>query len=314
MTQNLTLSRRRFVSHSLALATTLQLQRAARALGLPPASEVCKLTPEQEVGPYYVADELLRPSVAEGKPGIPLSLRLVVLDARTCQPLPSAALDLWHCDGLGLYSGYTKQNPMGPGGPGGGPGGPGGGPGGPPPGFDPEHPGNHPGPPEGFGPPPFNKPSDHLTFCRGIQITDREGVATFQTIFPGFYQGRTNHIHFKVRLGGDQTHIAGKPTAAHTYTAGHTSHIGQVFFPEDLATTLMAHPPYSGHHIHRTTTAEDGVFNSQHGDLSIARITPLQPNNPAAGYHADLIAAVDPTATPAPAQRMGGPGGPPPPR
>lgn len=313
MTPRPTFSRRRFVTHSLALAaTTFELQRAAHALGLFPTADVCKLMPEQEVGPYYVADELLRSSIAEGRPGIPLSLRLVVLDARTCQPLPNAALDIWHCDALGLYSGYTKQNPMGPGGPHGGPGG---GPGGPPPDFDPEHPGNHPGPPHGFGPPPVNKPSDHLTFCRGIQITDASGSASFQTIFPGFYQGRTNHIHFKVRLAGEQTHVAGKPGSAHTYTGGHTSHIGQVFFPEDLANTLMAHPPYADHHIHRTTMAEDGVFNGQHGDLSISHVAPLQPGNPAVGYHADLIAAVNPTATPSPAQRMGGgPGGPPPPR
>lgn len=280
------LTRRRFVSNSLALATTLQLQRASRALGLAGPAEVCRLLPEQEVGPYYVARELLRSDISEGKPGVPLSLRLVVLDARTCKPISEAALDIWHCDALGLYSGFTRQNPMDPGGP--------------PPGFDPQHPGSRPGPPEGFGPPPENHPTDKLTFCRGIQITGPDGGASFRTIFPGFYMGRTNHVHFKVRLGG---HASG-----HTYSEGHTSHIGQVF-PEDLNVQLMSRPPYARHHIHRTTTAEDGVFNGQGGSLSIARVYANDPHHPEAGLHADLVAAVDPTATPAPAQRMGGPGG-----
>ncbi len=96
--------------------------------------------------------------------------------------------------------------------------GPFGGPGGPPPGFDPQHPGNRPGPPEAMGPPPENHPTDQLTFLRGIQLADRSGVVSFETIFPGVYMGRTNHIHFKVRVGGE--------ASRHTYAAGHTSHLG----------------------------------------------------------------------------------------
>jgi len=288
------LNRRAFVTHSLALATTLQLQRAALASDFSPNADVCKLTPEQEVGPYYVADELLRSSIAEGKPGVPLSLRIAVLDARTCKPLPNAAIDIWHCDALGLYSGFTQQNPMGPGGPGG--------PGdhnGPPPDFDPAHPENHPGPPEGFGPPPENHPTDKLTFLRGIQLTAPDGSVNFRTIFPGFYMGRTNHIHFKVRLGGE--------TAHHTYAAGHTSHIGQIFFPEDLTIELMQHGVYTDHKIHRTTQHEDQVFTGQHGDTSLASLRWTRPTDHAAGLHAEIIASVDPTATPAPAQRKDGP-------
>ena len=297
----LPLTRRRFVSSSLAVATTLQLQQAARVLGLSPATEICELVPEQEVGPYYVADELLRSDIAEAQPGVPLTLNLIVLDLHTCRPISNAALDIWHCNALGLYSGFTAMNPMGPGGPP---------PGdrhrgdrfpGPPPGLDPQNPGNPPGPPEGFGPPPQNHPTDKLTFCRGIQITGPDGGARFHTIFPGFYMGRTNHIHFKVRIGGH--------TAGHAYVEGHTSHIGQVFFPEDLTLKLMAEDPYTQHKIHRTTPAEDGVFSNQGGRLSIARLHPLNPASPTSGLRADLVAAVDPTATPAPVQRMG-PGGP----
>lgn len=302
-------SRRRFLKNTAALATTLELQRAAWALGLTAASPVCKLTAEQEVGPYYVADELVRADIREGKPGLPLTLRLAVMDSRTCKPLPRAAIDIWHCDALGLYAGFTKMDPTGM-----GPGGPlpgmAGNRGGPPPGFDPQHPNNRPGPPEGMGPPPPMKTTDQLTFLRGIQFAGDRGGVTFETVFPGFYMGRTNHIHFKVR---EQGQVAARKGSADekTYIGGHTSHVGQVFFPEGFAAELMRHEPYAGHQIHRTTQAEDGIFQDQHGALSVARLQARDPRRPEAGYLAELIVAVDPSATPKEVG-MGGHGGPPP--
>ena len=182
-------TRRRFLASSLATATALRF--APRAFALP--GDACLLTAEQEVGPFYVADESLRSAIAEGKPGVPLHVRLVVVDQTSCLPIPHAAVDLWHCDAMGLYSGFTASSGFGP--PGGGPGG---GPGGPPPGFDPRHGPPGGGGPEGggpedggpHGPPPASKPTDKFTFLRGVQMTDNEGAVSFQTIFPGFYQGR----------------------------------------------------------------------------------------------------------------------------
>lgn len=158
-------SRRRFLANSIALASTLQLQRAASALGFAPQATVCKLFPEQEVGPYYVADELLRSNITEQKPGVPLALRIAVLDARTCKPLPNAAIDIWHCDALGLYSGFTKQNPMGPGGPGDHHG--------PPPGFDPNHPGNRPGPPSATSNTVRNRTNAQILVATSPQHTEQ---------------------------------------------------------------------------------------------------------------------------------------------
>jgi len=298
-------SRRRFMASAVAIASTLRLKRAARALGLSAAAGACALSAEQEVGPYYVADEMLRSDIVEGKAGVRLWLRIMVLDARDCKPLPDAAVDIWHCDALGLYSGFSAQNPMGPGGPGGGFGGP-------PPDFDPNHPGDGPGPPPGGirpppgdqppgSQPPENHPTDKLTFLRGIQLTGADGAVHFKTVFPGFYVGRTNHIHFKVRLGGEDSGKA--------YVGGHTSHIGQVFFPEDVARGLMQNQPYSMHKIHRTTPGEDEVFNRQHGDRSIAKLIAETPGQFSAGMRAELVAWVDPSATPAPAHRIGGPAG-----
>ncbi len=152
------------------------------------------------------------------------------------------------------------------------------------------------------------KQTDKLTFLRGIQFTDERGRVEFATVFPGFYMGRTNHIHFKVREGG-QVVPRRSSAAGKTYVEGHTSHIGQVFFPEDLAAELMRHEPYAKHQIHRTTQAEDGIFADQHGAASVARLRAVEAKRPEAGYVAELIVAVDPTGTPAPVG-MGGPGGP----
>jgi len=306
-------SRRSFLVRATASAALWEFWRAAWALKLPGASSVCPLVAEQEVGPYYVANELVRTNIREGRPGLPLTLRLAVMDVRTCKPLPQAAIDVWHCDAVGVYAGFTKVDStgMGPDGPSGPPAfgeeNGTGGPPGPPPEFDPRHPDRPEGPPEGMGMPPAMKPTDQMTFLRGIQFTDGQGVAVFETVFPGFYMGRTNHIHFKVREGGRVVARQDASQGERTYMEGHTAHTGQVFFPEEFTAELMRHEPYSQHRIHRTTQAEDGIFQNQHGATSVAKLRPMDADRPEAGYIADLIVAVDPTATPG-AVQMRGPG------
>ncbi|RXH55252.1 intradiol ring-cleavage dioxygenase [Granulicella sibirica] len=285
------LTRRRFLATT---AAALPLSRFAFA-GFSYDAVPCVLTPEQEVGPFYVADELIRPAIHEGRPGTPLHLHLKFLDTRTCKPIPSAAIDLWHCDASGIYSGYTKASQhMGP-----PEGGPGGRPPGPPPDRMPGDPDHGPGGPG--GPPPAMQPTDKLTFCRGLQMTAADGTARFETIVPGFYEGRTNHIHMKVRFGGHP--------ADDTYKAGHTAHVGQIFFPEDLLLPVMATEPYSSHKIHRTTAAEDGIFQSQGGRTTVAHLINTNPI-PNVPWIAEITIMVDPTATPKPVGGFGGPGGP----
>ncbi len=255
------LTRRGFLRSSLEATAALSLQNAARSFGV--ETRACKLTAQQEIGPYYIPDELLRSDIAEHKTGIPLTLRIVLLDACNCKPLTDAAVDVWHCDAAGVYSGFSQQGPPGP----------------PPPDFDPGF--TDDGPPH--GPPPNHAPSNRLTFLRGIQRTGTDGAVSFRTIFPGVYMGRTNHIHCTVRLGG---HAAGK-----TYNGGHTSYVGQIFFPEEVTAGLMEHDPYRGHTIQRTTQAEDHVFTEQQGELSIARL-----QTASSGLLAEFVAAVSPAA------------------
>jgi protocatechuate 3,4-dioxygenase beta subunit len=306
------LTRRTFIGTTIGAAASLKITRAARALGMRSPVTACTLAPEQEQGPFYVSGEMLRADIAEGQAGVPLDLHIAILDARTCEPLAGAAVDLWHCDAMGLYSGFTKSNIGGP------PEFGNGGPGGPPPDRDgmggPPQDGRPPGPPPGMnggGPPPAPPQTDKLTFLRGIQITGADGTVRFRTIFPGFYQGRTNHIHFKVRLGDTFSEFQSGCCAFRRSDNGdgHVSHVGQIFFPEEVAVELMSRAPYNEHKIHRTTQAGDGVFNRQGGAQMIAKPAALSGTDVHAGLSASIAAAVDPTATPAPVG-FGGPGGP----
>jgi protocatechuate 3,4-dioxygenase beta subunit len=66
----------------------------------------CVLTPELTEGPYYIAGEKLRRDIREGHPGTLLTLNLRILNASTCKPIKGAAIDIWHADAAGNYSGF----------------------------------------------------------------------------------------------------------------------------------------------------------------------------------------------------------------
>jgi protocatechuate 3,4-dioxygenase beta subunit len=299
-------TRRRFIRSTATAALPL----AARALKLQAAAPpACVLNQEQEEGPFYVDREILRADITEGKVGVPLKLRVTIVDVKTCRPIPNAALDIWHCDAGGIYSGYTSFNPGGPGGPGLGRG-----PGGRPPGSESGGPRPMGGP---GGGPPKHQPTDDKVFLRGVQISDAQGVVEFSTIYPGHYQGRVNHIHMKVHIGGSpaaappQSTGSSASAAQSQYSGGHVAHTGQMFFSEDISKFVSATHPYADHKIHRTTIEEDMVFNGQGGATAIAKLTPMNSTQFSDGYVATLTVAIDPEATPAPADR-GGFGGPPP--
>jgi protocatechuate 3,4-dioxygenase beta subunit len=196
---------------------------------------------EGEEGPYYVDAAKLRTDLTENRPGLPLRLRIAVVNSKTCAPLENAAVDIWHCDAMGTYSGFTSQGSGGPAGFGGGrrgPGGPGG-PGGP-------------------------RQIDETRFLRGIQLTGKQGLVEFASVYPGWYQGRTIHIHMKVHLGGP---------ANETYQGGHVSHTGQLYFPEDVTAEIARMQPYEANSgVHRTLHTEDGIYKSQHGELSLVTL------------------------------------------
>lgn len=83
-------------------------------------------------------------------------------------------------------------------------------------------------------------------FLRGYQVTDPAGRAAFRTIYPGWYPGRTVHIHFKVRV-----------PAASTRAAEFTS---QLYFDDALTDRVHALPPYSGKGSRTVRNSGDRIF------------------------------------------------------
>ena len=73
----------------------------------------CVLTPEQEEGPFYIDLAQVRQDIVENRPGVPLALALTVVDSNTCEPIRDAAVDIWHCDALGVYSGEPSEGSEG---------------------------------------------------------------------------------------------------------------------------------------------------------------------------------------------------------
>ncbi|RPB08731.1 aromatic compound dioxygenase [Morchella conica CCBAS932] len=92
-----------------------------------------------------------------------------------------------------------------------------------------------------------------LTFLRGIQPTDEDGITQIITNFPGWYSGRAVHIHVAA-------HINGTAEANSTYTGGSTSHIGQIFFPEEILEVMDTQDVYNTNSVVRLTNAEDTWF------------------------------------------------------
>lgn len=73
----------------------------------------CVLTPGQEEGPFYIDLAQVRQDIVENRPGVPLTLALTVVDSNTCEPIRDAAVDIWHCDALGVYSGEPTEGSEG---------------------------------------------------------------------------------------------------------------------------------------------------------------------------------------------------------
>jgi protocatechuate 3,4-dioxygenase beta subunit len=90
-------------------------------------------------------------------------------------------------------------------------------------------------------------------FLRGFQNTDASGSAKFMTIYPGWYQGRAVHIHFKIR-----------PTSSSEFTS-------QLFFDDALSTQVFAQAPYSQKGTQgMTRNTSDGIFQQSAGKLSLS--------------------------------------------
>jgi protocatechuate 3,4-dioxygenase beta subunit len=187
-------------------ATQEILEQATGVTNIP----VCVVRPELTEGPFFVDEKLNRSDIREDTSDgtisqgaqLDLTFNVTQINGSGCVPLPSAQVDIWHCDAEGIYS--DVQNAVG------------------------------------------------KTFLRGHQITDANGVAKFTTIYPGWYRGRTVHIHFKIRYDNLE------------FTS-------QLFFDDALTDTVYAQAPYpSGN---RTLNSQDGIFGET-GNLLTLQVAP----------------------------------------
>ncbi|CAF3619305.1 unnamed protein product [Adineta steineri] len=101
-----------------------------------------------------------------------------------------------------------------------------------------------------------NAQNDNQTFLRGLQITNNDGIATFDTIYPGWYAGRTIHIHIKVHIGGEYN------SETSLYSGGTVVHTGQLFFNDSFSDTVAEQSPYNSHTVRRTLNSQDGIYAS----------------------------------------------------
>ncbi|MFT3866164.1 MAG: intradiol ring-cleavage dioxygenase [Solirubrobacterales bacterium] len=78
------------------------------------AAKTClRLMPEQEEGPFYVDLGKVRSNVVEGQEGVPLDLKIRVIDHEKCVPIHNAAVDIWQCNAYGIYSDEQSENTVG---------------------------------------------------------------------------------------------------------------------------------------------------------------------------------------------------------
>lgn len=196
-------------------------------------ARACLLTPEAIQGPYYFDPRLVRCDIRENKTGVPILLRLQVVD-QACRPIAGARVDVWHCDAAGLYSNYAGQGD------------------------------NRAQPISTIG----------ESFLRGSQLADDAGVATFKSIYPGWYPGRAPHIHFKAFLN-----------EANILT-------GQLFFPDALSEFIYRDiRPYSERTAKRDTMNKDDFIAIGAGPGSFASVTEEDQR-----YLVTHVIAVDPAA------------------
>ncbi len=91
------------------------------------------------------------------------------------------------------------------------------------------------------------------TFLRGFQLTDDAGMVNFTTIYPGWYSGRTVHIHYKIRTD---------PASSSGY-----EFTSQLFFDDTFTDGVFANAPYAAKGQRNTRNANDGIFRG--GDQSV---------------------------------------------
>ncbi|MDO9486265.1 MAG: intradiol ring-cleavage dioxygenase [Actinomycetota bacterium] len=225
-----------FGMNSVEAATPNPTSVDAQIKALLKGSGTCTTTPELTQGPYWFDVDSIRSDIRDGRPGMPLVLAFKVLDITGCTtagqgtPIPNSVVEIWHCDAGGAYSGFESGQAG--------------------------RPGNGSGTMSSGS---YSKgdqeasPTDDGTYLRGAQVANADGIVKFTTLHPGWYPGRTVHIHLKVHLNKKSVLTS------------------QVFFNEKVNSAVYATTPYKSRTGRATFNSGDSIFKKS-GVVSSAKL------------------------------------------
>ncbi len=193
----------------------------------------CRLWAEQDEGPYRRNGQPERRDIVEDRAGVRLQLGIRFARAGN-KPLADATAEIWQCDALGRYSGFRP-----------------------------------PGDSDVVTAATAPRGAYLLdqTFLRGRQRTDDHGMAEYRTIYPGWYPGRTVHIHLIVHTG------------KRLFTS-------QLYLPDSVSDEVLSRPPYAARPDRDTNNASDEIFPTG-GDPAVLDISET-----ADGYRAGICLVV----------------------
>jgi len=209
-------------------------------LSAPPFDDVpvCTASPTDGAGqgPFFIHElekdddvSLIRQDIRgrydeAAEPGIEMELHLRILDATStsCSGAPVADVEvyIWHTDAQGYYSGFGNPGDQKP---------------------DEPY----------AGVPGQNDLDNSDRFCRGMQVTNAEGVVSFRSIFPGWYNGRDIHIHLVVLKKGSTSR------GRMTYQGGDHLFTTQFYFEPDF--TRSVHEVFEPYKRRTSIAAYEGA-------------------------------------------------------
>lgn len=183
----------------------------------------CPVYPTATKGPCH-SNTYLRKDVSDGLIGLPTRFEFLVVDA-DCNPVPDAIVEIWYASPNGAYSEAAQAIDDGSG-----------------------YSGSHSDLNSGFC---TGNQSEALAsnWLRGFQKGDANGRVTIDGIFPGWYSGRTSHVHFIITANGK------------------TSVTSQLVFDKSLTTAVYTkHGSYSSRGDQDTPVSTDNVVSGLDAD------------------------------------------------